>query len=108
MPFALTDHLKTNHKELPILPSDHDKLQALWIKFDVVKDLRYVPRIPGRQPPLPGFKIIPGFSYQYCGLLHSQFPYNAESLKDMSVTQPSITFYLNPWVYPNAAITGIC
>ncbi|KIJ43149.1 hypothetical protein M422DRAFT_253654 [Sphaerobolus stellatus SS14] len=81
MPFALTDHLKTNHKELFVLPSDHDKLQArLWIEFDVVKDLKDVPRISGWQPALPGFKVIPRFSYQHCGLIHSQFPYNAELL----------------------------
>ncbi|KIJ36498.1 hypothetical protein M422DRAFT_261050 [Sphaerobolus stellatus SS14] len=64
-PSGLPDHLQEKHT-LSILSEDTLDLKALWNEFEVVRDMKNVPRIPGRQPPLPGIHIIKGLFCQHC------------------------------------------
>ncbi|KIJ28758.1 hypothetical protein M422DRAFT_269971 [Sphaerobolus stellatus SS14] len=65
-PSGLTEHLKTEHEEMSVLPSDFSKLNTLWVEYDVIKDFRDVAPITSKQPALPGLKIIPGYSCRHC------------------------------------------
>ncbi|KIJ40805.1 hypothetical protein M422DRAFT_256234 [Sphaerobolus stellatus SS14] len=102
-PFGLTAHLKSEHEDLSALPSDLDKLNRLWVDFDVVKDLKEIPAITGKQPALPGLKIIPGYSCQHC-------TYSApciDLMKTMCVPPP-IAPPGYPWeMYPEQHISKI-